>query len=431
MWADNTGNLDGRYVAQYMPFTMQPQPSIGGSMGTVHDPLHPIMDGVTAISVTNYITGNTHSTLRSTNCVCLAEWDSGNRSVAAYLDSADVRLASVGFVPFKYYSGATGQWAKLLVNAVLWVWPGMPAVTVTAPATGNVWYVGTSHDITWTAANGPITRDSIVYSYDNGGTWDFLDKYTGSRTSYTWNPIPNTPDSNCYIRVFAWNATGSARGLSGKFGIRVPGHDVGVLQIIQPADTVDSGATVVPSAAVKNFGDVQETFPVRFSIGGFYTADTSVTIGPGVTDTVSFLDWVVGQVGTHAVRCSTRLAGDGNNANDRAVDTVVVVPAGGIAQPENNALPLAFALYQPSPNPLASGALVRYALPRPARVELRIYDVTGTLVRRLVDEAQEAGYRRVYWNGSDNTGRRVAPGVYYCRFRAGDFLATQKLVVRR
>ena len=327
VWADaGASNLAGRYVSQYMPFTSLSNPDLAGSMGTVHDPLHPIMDGVTAISVTDYITGNTHSTLRSSNCICLAEWDSGNRAVAAYLDSADVRLASVGFVPFTVYSGATGQWAKLLANAILWVWPGIPAVTVTAPDTGNVWYVGTSHDITWTAANGPITRDSIVYSYDNGVTWNFLDKYTGSRTSYTWDPIPNTPDSNCYVRVFAWNAIGSAGGTSGKFEIQ---------------------------------------------------------------------------------------------------------PAVGIAQPENNVLPLLFALYQSSPNPLASGAQVRYALPRPARVDLRIYDVSGALVRRLVGEAQTAGYRSAYWNGLDDRGRRVATGVYYCRFRAGDFLAAQKLVVRR
>jgi hypothetical protein len=327
VWADaGAVNLAGRYVSQYMPFTSLTNSGSGGSMGTVHDPLHPIMDGVAAIAASNFVTGNTHSTLRSSNCVCLAEWDSGNRAVAAYLDSAGVRLASVGFVPFKYYSGATGQWAKLLVNTILWVWPGMPAVTVTVPDTGNVWYVGTSHDITWTAANGPITRDSIVYSYDDGVTWNFLDQYTGSRTSYTWNPIPNTPDSNCYVRVFSWNAVGSAGGTSGKFEIQ---------------------------------------------------------------------------------------------------------PAGGIAQPENSVLPLVFALYQPWPNPLASGAAIRYALPRPAQVELRVYDVAGTLVRRLVDGVQPAGYRRAYWNGCDDRGGRVAPGVYYCRLQAGDFTAAQKLVVRR
>jgi hypothetical protein len=104
---------------------------------------------------------------------------------------------------------------------------------------------------------------------------------------------------------------------------------------------------------------------------------------------------------------------------------------GGIAQSENNALPLVFALSQSYPNPSASGTLVRYALPRPAQVDLRIYDVAGTLVRRLEDGVQAAGYRSAYWNGCDDRGRTVAPGVYYCRFKADDFLAAQKLVVRR
>ncbi|MBN2464739.1 T9SS type A sorting domain-containing protein, partial [candidate division WOR-3 bacterium] len=252
--------------------------------------------------------------------------DSDNRVVAAYLDSADVRLASLGFVPFQNYSGATGQWAKLLVNAILWVWPGMPAVSVTAPDTGSIWNVGTSHDITWTAANGPITRDSIVYSTDNGATWSFLDKYTGSRTSFNWNPIPNSPSTDCYVRVFTWNTVGTGFGTSGKFEIQV---------------------------------------------------------------------------------------------------------GGGIEQPENDALPLAFALHRAGPNPLVSGTLVRYDLPRPAQVELRIYDVTGALVRRLVEGTQTAGYQHAYWNGCDDQGRTVAPGVYYCRFSADDYSATQKVVVRR
>jgi hypothetical protein len=325
MWADNgTLNLGGRYVAQFMPFTQQPQPNVGGTMSLVHDPLHPIMDGVTTLAAAHFITGNTHSTLRSPNCVCLAEWDSDNRSVAAYLDSAGVRLASVGFVPFPANSGATGQWAKLLVNAILWVWPGMPAVSVTAPDTGDVWSVGSSHDITWTAANGPIVKDSIVYSNDNGAAWNFVDKHSGSRTSYTWT-IPNSTSMDCYVRVFTWNAVGQGYGTSGKFQIQ----------------------------------------------------------------------------------------------------------AAGVEQPENNVLPLAFALRRTYPNPLASGATVLYDLPRPASVELHVYDVTGALVRRLVEGEQPAGYQRAYWNGCDERGRSVAPRVYYCRLKADNFTATEKLIVRR
>jgi hypothetical protein len=59
------------------------------------------------------------------------------------------------------------------------------------------------------------------------------------------------------------------------------------------------------------------------------------------------------------------------------------------------------------------------------------FKIPGYVVRRLVDGRQPAGYMSVYWNGFDDHGRRVAPGVYYCRFRAGDYRAVQKLVVRR
>ena len=217
---------------------------------------------------------------------------------------------------------------------------------------------------------------------------------------------------------------------SGMVVVVRPVRDVGVLEIIQPVDTVDTGATVVPTAVVQNLGVLEETFPVRFSIGSFYTADTSVTVGAGVIDTVSFRAWQVVEIGTHAVRCSTMLDGDQDNTHDLAVDTVVV-PSVGIGQTENSFVPLAFALYQSRPNPLARGTSIQYALPRPAPVEVRIYNVAGTLVRRLVDGGQAAGYRHAYWNGCDDRGRSVAPGVYYCRFRAGEFLAAQKLVVQR
>ena len=324
MWTDSPYSMGGRFLDQYMPFTTRTQPFSAGTMTTVHDRLYPIMDGVKDLSVVNYISGNDHYTLRSPNCVCLAEWDVYNYSVVAYLDSANVRLVSLGFVPTTY-SDPMGDWSRLLVNAILWVWPGTPAVSVSVPDTASVWYVGSSHDITWTADSGPIVRDSIVYSCDSGVTWSFLDKYNGSRNSYAWDSIPNTPSVGCYVKVFAWNAAGSARGLSGKFEIRLPS---------------------------------------------------------------------------------------------------------GIAQPENSIPPLTFALYQPCPNPLASGAQIRFALPGAARVELRIYNAAGMLVRTLAEGLEKAGYRHAYWNGRDNTGSRVAPGVYYCRLKADDFHATEKLVVR-
>jgi len=222
MWTDSPYNMGGRFLSEYMPFTIRTQPFSGGNLGTIHDRLHPIVDGVTSISVVNYISGNDHYTLRSPNCVCLAEWDVYNYSAVAYFDSASVRLASIGFVPTTW-SDPMGDWSRLLVNTILWVWPGTPTVSVSVPDSASIWDVGSSHDIAWAADSGPIIRDSIVYSSDSGATWSFVDKYNGSRSSFTWDSLPNSPSANCYVKVFAWNATGSARGLSGKFEIRLPG----------------------------------------------------------------------------------------------------------------------------------------------------------------------------------------------------------------
>jgi hypothetical protein len=426
-------HIQGNWRSVYAPFTLKSYSGSPGTMGTVHQPSHPIMSGVSDLYVSDWRTGNTHSSLRSANCACLSEYTDANLCLAACFDSAGQRAASLGMYPLDYWiATATGEWCRLIVNALNWTAVG-PSVAVTAPNGGESWYAGSVHNITWNQTPSAV-HDSIYYSTDGGSSWTGVTYFAipPAPLEYAWT-VPPVATTQGRVKVVTWDKDGGRveDGSAADFTIVVV-HDVGVVSIIQPADTVDSGAAVVPIAVVRNFGNAPETFPIRFSIGGLYTQDTSATLDPGVTDTVSFLQWIAGPVGTHIVRCSTRLASDTSYANDRALGTVVVeslVP--GIAQPENSVLPLVFALNQPYPNPLASGALIRYALPRPAQVELRIYDVAGTLVRRLVDGAQPAGYRSAYWNGLDDRGRAVAPGVYYCRFKADDFLAAQKLVVRR
>jgi len=54
-------------------------------------------------------------------------------------------------------------------------------------------------------------------------------------------------------------------------------------------------------------------------------------------------------------------------------------------------------------------------------VKLRIYDVNGRLVRKLVDGNLAAGPHVAVWNGTDDAGRGVASGHYYARLDAGTF----------
>jgi hypothetical protein len=95
------------------------------------------------------------------------------------------------------------------------------------------------------------------------------------------------------------------------------------------------------------------------------------------------------------------------------------------------ALPTSFALGQSYPNPMVGGATIKYALPRDVPVSLKVYNVSGQLVKTLVSGTEKAGYKQVSWDGKSNGGHKVGAGVYFYRFQAGDFTATKKLVVVR
>jgi flagellar hook assembly protein FlgD len=70
-------------------------------------------------------------------------------------------------------------------------------------------------------------------------------------------------------------------------------------------------------------------------------------------------------------------------------------------------------------------------LAQKGQVEIRIFDVAGHVVRRLVDRRLPAGRHAVVWNGLDDAGGRVASGVYFYALVAADYRATRKLVVLR
>jgi len=76
----------------------------------------------------------------------------------------------------------------------------VPTVSVTSPNGGESWAAGTLHNITWTSAND--TTDSISYSTDNGSTWLFLARQHPPTHTHYWT-VPNTPSTNCLVKVTA------------------------------------------------------------------------------------------------------------------------------------------------------------------------------------------------------------------------------------
>jgi hypothetical protein len=81
------------------------------------------------------------------------------------------------------------------------------------------------------------------------------------------------------------------------------------------------------------------------------------------------------------------------------------------------------------PNPFTGKATIRFDLRHARTVTLSIYDISGQLVRTLVDGPIPAGEHQVEWDARDTALRPVRPGVYFYRIRAGDFDETGRLVV--
>jgi hypothetical protein len=59
-------------------------------------------------------------------------------------------------------------------------------------------------------------------------------------------------------------------------------------------------------------------------------------------------------------------------------------------------------------------------------VHLSVYDVTGSLVHKLVDELQGPGFYRAHWNPQG-----CADGIYFSRVTAGNLTDTRKMVLVR
>ena len=85
------------------------------------------------------------------------------------------------------------------------------------------------------------------------------------------------------------------------------------------------------------------------------------------------------------------------------------------------------------PNPFNPVTTIDFSLAAAGRATIRIFDAAGRVVRTLVDSSVEAGPHTAVWDGTTDTGRRAASGVYFVRMEAAGhmdaFHATRKLVL--
>jgi YVTN family beta-propeller protein len=102
---------------------------------------------------------------------------------------------------------------------------------------------------------------------------------------------------------------------------------------------------------------------------------------------------------------------------------------------EGSQLPLEFDLAQNYPNPFNPSTTIQLDIPQSmttgVRVTLVVFNILGQVVKELLNEEMGPGRYSILWDGTNNDGRPVASGMYLCRFVAGEFARTNKMMLLR
>ena len=179
--------------------------------------------------------------------------------------------------------------------------------------------------------------------------------------------------------------------------------------------------------------DADSDDTLTYSLGGTDADSFDILSDSGQLQTKDDLDYE-----TKSSYTITVTVYDGNSGGDRITVTINVTDAVGAAPSAQgtSVIPDKTALLTNYPNPFNPETWIPYQLAKPAEVTLTIYDIRGVVVRELKLGHQAAGMyhsrsRAIHWDGRNNIGEQVATGVYFYTFKAGDFTATRKLLIRK
>lgn len=158
-----------------------------------------------------------------------------------------------------------------------------------------------------------------------------------------------------------------------------------------------------------------------------FTKVSELVLGEGMSDefkSYDFIDSELPQVDVLYYYLN-QIDLDGTTSRSQVIE--VLLSSTAVAQ---QALPMANALRQNFPNPFNPETMINFDLNGDQVVSLTIYDMTGQVVRNLVDaQPMAAGAYRQLWDGRNNNGAKVASGVYFYQLRAGDFIAKKKMTL--
>ena len=246
----------------------------------------------------------------------------------------------------------------------------------------------------------------LLVAVDNRGHGGFSGFFGFAKdTDYTVNPI----GKKFTVKIPAWDVNRDGR--TDILDLIMVGQDFGKARST-------NARTDVNRDGKRNISDLVLVAQHLGELSGISAAPSALALDYLKLDPAIIRTWIA----------QAQLENDGSPAFQQGIVNLQRLLA--VLTPESTVL---LANY---PNPFNPETWIPYELAEPVAVTLRIYTVSGTLVRRLDLGHQSAGLyheqsRAAYWDGKNQLGEPVASGVYFYTLAAGDFTATRKMLIRK
>jgi len=221
--------------------------------------------------------------------------------------------------------------------------------------------------------------------------------------------------------------------ISGDMNLVGPSHQK---DILTEGDLIDNdfyGQDFKPDWDETSFADAK---PFSTGFPGVITwYDESSVYSPGRLDYLVYSDYTINLINSYSLFTKLLpediLQSHNLNFDDamKASDHLPIVADFTLKQivgveNDNNILPNNTELHQNYPNPFNPNTTISYSISESDFVQLKVYDMLGREVSKLVNEEQSSGKYKVEFDSS-----LLTSGIYFYRIVSGNYSAIRKMVI--
>ncbi len=255
----------------------------------------------------------------------------------------------------------------------------------------------------------PAESVQVRWHYTDGGNWGWAAAVDNIKL-VKWYKITNTEGSMITLGVYY-------KDLSRTYNKPRP---FGWGYLIWEKSSADDSIKVQIEYRQNGVWQLISDTDLPGNSSGFFTNQIRGEVDLRALDTLTY----------DSLRCIVTIYRPSTKAStDPALKLITLGSPTGGALPTSSKPTYTFWMGHPMPNPFKGSMVIKYSIGRKSDVEIKIYDITGRVVRNLLDSKLSPGIYTIKWDGKDNKGKKCATGIYFLKLNTKDFEATRKVIL--